>query len=58
MASYSEILRAPIHLHDPVVLEAVNDIESLTSDLSRKIWQKITVLGSSAAAPAVTRTDL
>ena len=41
MASYSEILRAPIHLHDPVVLEAVNDIESLTSDLSRKIWQKV-----------------
>ena len=32
------------HLHDPVVLDAVNDIESLTADLSRKIWQKITIL--------------
>lgn len=31
-------------LQDPVVLEAVNDIEELTSDLSRKIWQKITIL--------------
>ena len=31
-------------LHDPVVLNAVNDIESLSSDLSRKIWQKITIL--------------
>jgi len=33
-------------LQDPVVLDAVNDIESLTSDLSRKIWQKITILDS------------
>lgn len=32
------------HLQDPVVLNAVNDIESLTADLSRKIWQKITIL--------------
>jgi hypothetical protein len=32
------------HLQDPVVLESVNDIESLTSDLSRKIWQKISIL--------------
>lgn len=32
------------HLQDPVVLDAVNDIESLTADLSRKIWQKITIL--------------
>jgi hypothetical protein len=31
-------------LHDPVVLDAVNDIETLSSDLSRKIWQKITIL--------------
>lgn len=33
------------HLNDPVVLEAVNDIESLTGNLSAKIWQKIVVLG-------------
>ena len=32
------------HLQDPVVLNAVNDVESLTADLSRKIWQKITIL--------------
>jgi hypothetical protein len=32
------------HLQDPVVLDAVNDIESLTAGLSRKIWQKITIL--------------
>jgi hypothetical protein len=32
------------HLEDPVVLGAVNDIESLTADLSRKIWQKLTIL--------------
>lgn len=41
------------HLQDPVVLDAVNDIESLTADLSRKVWQKITILemaGSQAKA--------
>jgi hypothetical protein len=32
------------HLQDPVVLDAVNDIETLTADLSRKIWQKITII--------------
>ena len=32
------------HLQDPVVLGAVNEIESLTADLSRKVWQKITIL--------------
>lgn len=37
------------HLHDPVVLDAVNDIETLTSDLSRKIWQKITILDMAGA---------
>lgn len=30
---------------DPVVVAAVNDIETLTSDLGRKIWQKIMILG-------------
>lgn len=41
------------HLQDPVVLDAVNDIESLTADLSRNVWQKITILdmaGSQATA--------
>ena len=32
------------HLQDPIVLDSVNDIETLTADLSRKIWQKITIL--------------
>jgi hypothetical protein len=34
-------------LQDHVVLEAVNDVESLTADLSRKVWQKITILNVS-----------
>ncbi len=36
------------HLNDPVVLAAVNDLESLTEGLSAKIWQKITLLGRDA----------
>ena len=32
------------HLPDPVVIEAVNDSEDLTSNLSSKIWQKITII--------------
>ena len=31
-------------LHDSVVLSAVNEVESLTTGLSRKIWQKIMIL--------------
>lgn len=31
---------------DPQVIAAVNDIESLCSDLGRKIWQKITILSA------------
>lgn len=31
-------------LEDPVVLDAVDDIEDLTTELSQKIWQKITLL--------------
>jgi len=31
---------------DPVALAAVNDVEELTSGLSRKIWQKIMILNS------------
>jgi hypothetical protein len=40
------------HLQDPVVMDAVNDVESLTAGLSRKVWQKITILDV-----AVTRGD-
>jgi len=31
-------------LEDPVVLNAVDDVEDLTTELSQKIWQKITLL--------------
>ena len=40
------------HLQDQVVLGAVNDIESLTVNLSRKIWQKITILDTAAPRSA------
>jgi len=33
-------------LQDPVVLNAVNDVENLTTGLARKIWQKIMILDS------------
>ena len=33
-------------LQDPVVLDAVNEIEHLTTSLSTKVWQKITILQS------------
>lgn len=39
-ALYAERVR------DGVVVEAVNDIENLTTSLGRKIWQKITILSS------------
>jgi hypothetical protein len=32
------------HFNDDVVLAAVNEIETLTTGLSRKVWQKITIL--------------
>ena len=35
--------------HDPVATAAVNDLESLTTGLSRKIWQKIIILRSRPA---------
>jgi hypothetical protein len=30
---------------DPVIVEAVGDIERLTTELSQKIWQKIVLAG-------------
>lgn len=33
-------------LSDPVIIDTVGDIERLTSDLSGKIWQKITIVQS------------
>jgi len=34
---------------DPVVLDAVDQIENLTTSLSRKIWQKVSILNDIAA---------
>jgi hypothetical protein len=39
------------NLPDAVVVEAVNDIERLTTNLSSKIWQKITILDAARTAP-------
>lgn len=44
-------------VNDPVVLDAVNDIETLAASLSNKIWQKIMILdtvsdGASSASDA------
>jgi hypothetical protein len=33
-------------MRDTVVIDAVNDIENLTTGLGRKIWQKITIIGA------------
>jgi hypothetical protein len=38
------------NLPDAVVVEAVNDIERLTTNLSSKIWQKITILDAARTA--------
>jgi len=32
------------NFNNPIIYDAVNDVENLTSDLSRKIWQKISVM--------------
>jgi hypothetical protein len=34
--------------NDPVVLNAAEDVETLTIGLSRKIWQKVMILNSAA----------
>jgi hypothetical protein len=36
---------------DPVALAAVNDVEQLTNGLSRKIWQKISILNTAHSLP-------
>ncbi len=40
------------YLNDPVVLEAVSDIENLASSLASKIWQKIVILDTAPIARA------
>ena len=39
------------NLPDPVIIDAVNDIERLTTNLSQKIWQKITILDAAGIEP-------
>ncbi len=34
------------HFDDAAVLNSVNEVESLTTGLSRKIWQKLMILES------------
>jgi hypothetical protein len=38
------------YVNDPVVLDAVNDIEVLASNLANKMWQKIVILDTAVAA--------
>jgi hypothetical protein len=40
---------------DPVLLDAVDDMEDLTAGFSRKIWQKITILESLDTEPLVPK---
>jgi hypothetical protein len=40
-------------MNDPVVLEAVSEVETLSGGLSSKIWQKITLLERTRAPDAV-----
>jgi len=35
-------------MRDPVVIDAVNELENLTANLARKMWQKITVIDGAA----------
>lgn len=39
-------------IQDPVVIETVNELETLSTNLSRKIWQKIMILDQAAAERA------
>jgi hypothetical protein len=41
------------HFDDPVMVSSVNEVETLTTDLSRKIWQKIMILHSSQPGPSL-----
>ncbi len=43
------------NLPDPVIIDAVNDIEELTANFSRKVWQKISILESYDARRARIR---
>ncbi len=40
-------------LADPVIVEAVGDIERLSSNLSQKVWQKIQLIEDRMAQPTI-----
>ena len=44
-------------LNDPVVVQTVNDIEMLATNLSRKIWQKIAILQSAVQMQTKVLTE-
>jgi len=44
-------------IHDEVILQAVNEVGNLTTDLSGKIWQKIMILDAPEIIAARGRTD-
>lgn len=46
------------NLRDPVTVAAVNEVEELTSDLSRKIWQKLIIMHRNAQAADTAAEDL
>lgn len=46
------------NLRDPVTVAAVNEIEELTSDLSRKIWQKLIIMHRNIQAADTAADDL
>jgi hypothetical protein len=46
------------HLADPVVLGAVDEVEELTTGLSRKVWQKIAILDQIMARQVEQDRDL
>lgn len=43
-------------IQDPAVISAVNEVEELTSDLGRKIWQKIMIISQLDERRVATRT--
>ncbi len=43
-------------MNDPVVIEAANDIETLTSGFSNKIWQKITIVEAELRRTGLSET--
>ena len=42
------------NLRDPVVVDAVGDIERLTTNLSQKIWQKISIIEAAQARGSIS----